>query len=161
MPNSKRNLAWQSIITLLVGLTCFIWMSVSSAEPVIPAKLETTTQLYLRPNSPVAYQQEFEVMAALVEETPKARIRYWAEKYGVSVYQMTETCRCESGFKHKGLYGSAGEYGIAQFLLTTFLQYRPRPNMEYMDLDDQLEVMAYMFSLGEQRHWTCWRVLTK
>lgn len=92
-------------------------------------------------------------------------IQCFAIDYGISEVQLRSTLKCESGFKHEGLFGDGGDaYGIAQFHFRTFYGYRklaieqgyPFENFQYENREDQLELMSWAFLNGKQRAWTCW-----
>ena len=97
--------------------------------------------------------------------TASAYIQEVAEEYGVDASQLEKTIKCESQFKpdawnkedHLG-----GAKGIAQFLQPTFDRYSKQMGFEEADVwnpYDAMRVMAYMFSIGEERQWTCFRKL--
>ena len=79
--------------------------------------------------------------------------------------EMAATIQGESGFRHEGIYGDQGKaYGIGQFHEPTFYGFAKEMGLEgaeYKALDDQLKVMAWAFTQGEEkkRHWTEWRKL--
>ncbi len=85
--------------------------------------------------------------------------------YGISSYQMTETIRCESGFKRKAWNKTdphGGAKGIGQFLQPTFDSYSKKAGIsdgDVWDIKDSLQTMAYMFSIGQAKQWTEWRRL--
>ena len=94
------------------------------------------------------------------KEEISAIVEYYASLYGVSTEEMMVTLKCESGYRHEGVYGDSGlAYGIAQFHEATFNSFRKTagmPELEYKDRNDQIHLMAWAFSRGLKRHWTCW-----
>lgn len=76
---------------------------------------------------------------------------------------MRTTIKCESNFdpiawNKSDPYG--GAKGIGQFLQPTFDHYSKKAGIENPDIwnvDHQLQTMAYMFSIGEERQWVCYR----
>jgi len=73
---------------------------------------------------------------------------------------MLEVARCESGFKTEAI-GADSEIGIYQFKASTFYGYAPQifNESDVLNTYQQIELTAYMFSIGRQREWTCWRIL--
>ena len=94
------------------------------------------------------------------KEEISATVEYYASLYGSSAEEMMVTLKCESGYRHEGVYGDSGlAYGIAQFHEATFNSFRKTagmPELEYKDRNDQIHLMAWAFSRGLKRHWTCW-----
>lgn len=82
--------------------------------------------------------------------------------YGVSASKMTKTLMCESGLKEKAYNKSdpyGGAKGIAQFLQPTFNRYSVKAGLKNGDVwnkEHAIKVMAYMWSIGEARQWSCW-----
>ena len=78
---------------------------------------------------------------------------------------MFNTIKCESGFNEKAWNKSdpqGGAHGIAQFLSPTFYRNAEAMGLKDADIhntDQQLDVMGYMFSIGEAKQWTCYRNL--
>ena len=87
-------------------------------------------------------------------------IKHYAGLYGVDYNEMYITLKCESGFKHNGIYGDSGKaYGIAQFHEPTFNGFKLKAGMfelDYRDMEDQINLMAWAFGNGLKNHWTCW-----
>lgn len=99
----------------------------------------------------------------------KNKIRKYANKHSVSYDEMDTVIKCESNYNVNAYNGkdshadSVGSHGIAQFADSTIKGFGEQIGIENPDpynIDDALDVMAYMFSLGEEgkRHWTCWRM---
>lgn len=102
----------------------------------------------------------------VTHETPPTThelIVAYAVRYEVSITQMTGTIDCESQFYSKAYNphdGHGGAKGIGQFLQGTFDHYAPLAGVKKGDVwnaEDSIHVMAYMFSIGEAKQWTCWR----
>lgn len=97
--------------------------------------------------------------------TISEKIDVVAKKYEVNAQLMRATISCESGFNESAYNGSdpyGGAHGIAQFLKPTFYRYASQLKIESPDIwntDQQLELMAYMFSIGEAKQWTCWHIV--
>lgn len=80
------------------------------------------------------------------------------KQYGVSYSELARVITCESGFQHEGLYGDHGlAYGIGQFHKDTFVRYDEIRGLklDYYNMRDQLDMMAWMFSKKLQYNWTC------
>jgi soluble lytic murein transglycosylase-like protein len=102
-----------------------------------------------------------------VELTMPQLVDFYADKWGVSRNELNVTVKCESGYNPKAFNGndihknSVGSLGIAQFSAETFLHYAKKMGeLEYSnpyDPEQALDVMAYMFSIEQKRHWTCYR----
>lgn len=88
-------------------------------------------------------------------------IQFYSKTYGVKESSMRATLRCESEFKHDGIYGDNGKaYGIAQFHEATFNEFKKRadmPELDYKSMEDQIRLMAWAFANDSAYHWTCWR----
>lgn len=97
-------------------------------------------------------------------------IEFYANKWNVSQEQLNGTIKCESGYNPDAVNMSdshklsQGSHGVAQFSRETFKHYAKEINPTYSDPynpREAIDVMAYMFHLGEERQWTCWRKLYK
>lgn len=101
-----------------------------------------------------------------VELTMPQLVDFYADKWGVSRNEMQVTVKCESGYNPNAFNGndvhklSVGSLGIAQFSNETFLHYaKQMGKSEYSNPynpDEALDVMAFMFSKNQKRHWSCW-----
>lgn len=96
-----------------------------------------------------------------IESIDNKIIRY-ADVYGVNAKSMRATLVCESGLNPKAHNPNDPSFGIAQFLKPTFYHYARILGItdpDIWDVDQQLQIMAYLFSTGEAKQWTCWRQL--
>lgn len=107
-----------------------------------------------------------EVVTDWTRERVREQIQIAAAKYGTSFEKMDATVNCESGYRpdiqsHWTLsYGREESWGVAQWHL-------PSRNRDAsgnlitkeMALDpvQALDAMAYHFSIGNARLWTCYR----
>jgi len=111
--------------------------------------------------------EEVLVEIAYTKEDIQRIIKEKADKYGVSYEKMSVTVSCESGYKtdiqshHILSYGREQSFGVAQWHIPS----RNRDaNGEVitkeMALDpyQALDAMAYHFSIGNARIWTCYRM---
>jgi hypothetical protein len=131
------------VIGILLGLMIYPYQAISQETPFIP------------PTKPT-----------VVIETIDEKIDRYALKYAVSSSVMRKTIRCESNFNPKAVNWSdshalsKGSHGIAQFSKETIKGFGKAIGIENADpynVDHSLEIMAYMFSKGQARHWTCAR----
>lgn len=97
----------------------------------------------------------------VIEEVKRA-----SEKYGVSYDKMYHTVACESGFDkdiqshHTLSYGREESYGVAQFHIPSRNRNAEGEVItKEMALDpaQALDAMAYHFSQGNAKAWTCYR----
>jgi len=94
--------------------------------------------------------------------SPKQLLEAYSDLYGVSYAQMYYTIECESNFNPKAVNPKDPSYGIAQFVPSTFYRYASVAGIENPDIDNtaqQIQLMAYMFSIHQEHQWTCWRNL--
>lgn len=100
-----------------------------------------------------------------VVELPKTideKIEYYAQSYGVNPQVMHTVIKCESSYIETAYNKTdplGGAKGIGQFLQPTFNHYSKLAGAEsdIWNTDAQLKTMAYMFSIGEAKQWTCYR----
>jgi soluble lytic murein transglycosylase-like protein len=99
--------------------------------------------------------------------TNEELVEYYSEKYKVIEKEMLAVINCESGFNPLALNKgdpNGGSKGIAQFQQETFDRYSQELKIENPDIwnvEQQIEVMAYMFSLKEQHQWSCYNLIEK
>lgn len=104
-----------------------------------------------------------EVKEPIRELSIDEKIVKYANQYGVNPQLMRKTIECESQFKETAYNASdpyGGAFGVAQFLKPTFYRYAKIVKIENPDIwntDQQLEIMGYMFSIGQAKQWTCAR----
>lgn len=82
-----------------------------------------------------------------------------AKEYGNSPSVSVAVLICESNLRHEGVYGDKGNaYGIAQFWASTFRTFKMLAGMDldYKDMDDQIELFSWAMANGKQNHWTCY-----
>lgn len=67
---------------------------------------------------------------------------------------------CESNIRHEGVWGDGGRsYGIAQFQQATFNDLKKeagRPQLRWMDREDQLWLLDWALRNGYGEYWTCY-----
>lgn len=99
----------------------------------------------------------------ITREELKSYLAFSFEKYGLaSQLQMAiNVIDCESSFdifaynEADEAFVKGGSYGIAQFTIPTFAAC---PG-EYKNPFAQMDCMAYYWSLGQQRRWSCYNKL--
>lgn len=88
----------------------------------------------------------------------------WANHYGVDPAWMHRVVKCESGYRSNAVNGSywaqgSTPTGIAQFLASTYIANARRIGLpaidERLNPDRSLQVMAWMFSIGQWTQWEC------
>lgn len=91
------------------------------------------------------------------------KIVKYANQYNVNPQLINKTIECESGFIETAYNASdpyGGAFGVAQFLKPTFYYYADVlriKNPDIWDTDQQLEIMSYMFSIGQAKQWSCYK----
>lgn len=111
----------------------------------------------------------FLLAASAFTQSPQADMRpgekviKTALVYNIDPIMAVKVINCESGFKHKNLYGDGGlAYGIAQFHRGTFDLFKKEagvPELEYTNEDHQIELFSWAMANGKERHWSCWKKL--
>ena len=90
----------------------------------------------------------------------ESQILVYASKYDVSYEEIYKTIKCESNFNPEAVGDSGRARGVAQFWRITFDAYNQEyfnGKLEYLSTEDQINLMAKMFSEGEQKHWVCFK----
>lgn len=112
-----------------------------------------------------AYAQSLQMATFPISEyatTTGGLIAHYASEFDVSEEEMAQTVQCESQGNERAWNRSdphGGAKGIAQFLQPTFNTWSKRAgvkNGDVWDKEDAIKTMAYMFSVGEAKQWTCW-----
>lgn len=95
-------------------------------------------------------------------------ISHYADLYGVESDDMSKVIKCESNFNINAVNMkdshalSKGSHGIAQFSRETIKAFGKPIGIENADPynpQQAIEVMAYMFSIGKQGHWSCAKIM--
>lgn len=90
-----------------------------------------------------------------------------AEKYGVSFEKMDTTIKCESGYEHDIQshhvlsYGREQSFGVAQWHIPSKNRNAKGEIITKemaLDPNEALDAMAYHFSIGNAKIWTCYRM---
>lgn len=97
-------------------------------------------------------------------KTNKEILEDFTKKYGSDYKIVSRVIDCESGWKYVSGDGGASN-GPAQFARETFYRYAKMLGKEmlYTSYNDQLELTAYVFSLGEinKEEWTTYRAIKR
>lgn len=117
-----------------------------------------------------AHAEEIEPMPVILEveidwsrDRVKQEVDTQAKAFHTFADKMHTTVNCESQYNVKAYNRSdpyGGAIGVAQFLRPTFEKYAPLAGVTNPDIWNpvhQLQTMAYMFSIGEAKQWTCYR----
>lgn len=156
----------QISLSLLIGtslLSTILATSTPQFAPIRPAEQSLPVKVEI-------VQEEVKVIADTPNLWKKEDIVNFIEvtssKYGVNSETVFRVIQCESQFNPKAVNWadnhklSKGSHGIAQFSRETFNHYSKQSGIEHGDPynpKDALETMIYMFSIGQQGHWTCYR----
>ena len=92
------------------------------------------------------------------EKDPKWILGVYVAKYGADYEVLSRVIQCESGWKHEGVFGDSNRaYGIAQFHRPTWDLFNKQrnTNLDYYNLDDQLNMISWAFANKYQSHWSC------
>ena len=96
--------------------------------------------------------------------TVRELVQKYSLQYGSSPTQLEKVMQCESSGNpnawNKKDPGD-GSKGIMQFQKNTFYDHAQKLGISDPDIwnvDQQIQIAAYMFSLGEQYQWTCSRL---
>lgn len=75
------------------------------------------------------------------------------------IYKVIE---CESSFRHKNIWGLAGEYGLLQYKEQSFyylmkLSPYKKLKLKWKDVRHQYLLASWAIENGYGNHWTCYR----
>ena len=108
----------------------------------------------------ITVQPEPEVPLSPVSYTDK-----YTSQYGVDIKVFKKVMWCESDNNpkaHNKTDPNGGSFGIMQFQTRTFYSYAKKIKLENPDIsnvEDQIQVASYMFSIGEAKQWTTYRAI--
>ena len=151
---------WEALIgySILLGIVLGLVIHVYSQPVVYIREAEAKEEVKVI----------LEVKIDWTKERIEQEIRTAANKYGVSYEKMYNTVKCESGFDidiqshHQLNYGRGMSWGISQFHLPSKNRTADGTVItKEMALDPviALDAMAYHFSIGNAKAWTCYRKL--
>lgn len=145
------------MLAALVLLTFLYRAQVVAYSPEAPQSATTTPKILVK-------------MPVVTIADATSTIHALSQQYGFSAQKEARwlaTVRCESKFKPKAInlndpYG--GSRGIGQFLTSTYdtwgvlAGFKPK-ELNIWNARQQLEVMAFMWSRGQQHQWSCYNLL--
>lgn len=105
------------------------------------------------------------VVPSVKNHDARSIIRGAAAIYGVDPEILLAVAWCESRGNPLAVGDNGASWGIFQFAAGTFLANARRAGLPYEDANLRMDVAAsamtaaYMFSIGEAKHWTCARML--
>lgn len=111
-------------------------------------------------------QEPIEALKAevVVEEilTPTQYADKYATQYGIDASVFKKVMFCESSNNPKAIGDGGRAKNVMQFHKPTFDAYAKKygEELDYNSYHDQIELAAWMFSKGEQGHWTCYKIVT-
>lgn len=154
----RSNERWTQIVghSILVGIVLGIVIHVLSQPVVYVNEVEAS--------EPEEVEVKLEVVYTWDRPRVEQEIRTAANKYSVSYEKMYNTIKCESGFDIDIKSNHPGEdsWGLAQFHLPS----KNRTSDGTVITKEMatnpivaLDAMAYHFSTGNARAWTCYRQL--
>jgi len=94
--------------------------------------------------------------------SPSGYVDKYAKQYGVDANILEKVMLCESNGNINVKRGDGGlARGVMQFHEGTFNRYSREvgEGLSYDSYKDQIQVAAYMFSIGQARQWTTYRAL--
>jgi hypothetical protein len=77
-------------------------------------------------------------------------------QYGLNYDVLYKVIHCESSWNPNAVGDNGLAFSVAQFHRPTFNYFCKG---EYENPYHQIDCMAYMFSIGKQYHWTCYKML--
>lgn len=110
-----------------------------------------------------------EVVAQAEPEVPLSPVEYadkYATQYGIDANVFKKVMWCESSNNpnaHNKNDPNGGSFGIMQFQTATFYSYAKKIKIENPDIhnvEQQILVASYMFSIGQAKQWSCYKLVT-
>jgi len=103
-----------------------------------------------------------EIMVQPEPEVPLSPEEYadkYTAQYGVDPTIFKKVMWCESSNNPDAIGDGGAARNVMQFHKPTFVGYAKKlgKEMDYNSYKDQIELASYMFSIGEQSHWTCYK----
>lgn len=105
-----------------------------------------------------------QVMAQPEPEVPLSPTEYadkYAAQYQVDASVFKKVMWCESNNRQESKGDNGRAIGVYQFHKGTFDMYSKKlgKTLDINSYQDQIELAAYMFSIGEARQWTAYRAI--
>ncbi|GAB4143200.1 MAG: hypothetical protein OHK0017_00260 [Patescibacteria group bacterium] len=98
------------------------------------------------------------VSSSVNRDDARTMIDYYAQMYGVNPDKLFRVMMCESGGRSNAKNKSSSASGIMQFMPRTFYANAARvgiPNPDLWNPEHQIQTAAWMFSIGQERQWSC------
>lgn len=94
--------------------------------------------------------------------SPVEYVDKYAEQYGVDSQVLKKVMFCESSNNPKAVGDGGRARNVMQFHKPTFDSYSKKFGevLDYNSYHDQIKLASYMFSEGEESHWTCFKKVT-
>ncbi len=114
----------------------------------------------------VAHAEDLPPLCNVGRECLEEMVDRYAKIFNTPSEPIKKTIMCESGWNSQAVNWqdshalSQGSHGIAQFSKETIAHYGAEIGMAHADPynpEEAIQVMSYMFSIGESNHWTCFR----
>ena len=126
---------WLIIWSVVVGVGCMM------STPKSQGQTETINELLVSHNA---------LLPVSPIEFPKIQVL------------ASKIMDCESGDRHEGIWGKAGEYGIAQFKKNTFYWMSGLAglkNPDWKNREQQIWLLEWALKNGYEEHWTCYKLV--
>lgn len=104
-----------------------------------------------------------EISVEMSTSTVVDMINKYSDQFGVNTKTLDSVVRCESNYNVTAVGDNGLAYGPAQFHKSTFDLFAKEygKELDYKNPSDQIELMAWAFSKGYSKHWSCMaKVLT-
>lgn len=129
--------------------------------PVIAIAILLTSIEYGKKTQYLQVKDE-EVIAEAIPEIPLSPVEYadkYAAQYKVDASLLKKVMWCESSNNPKAIGDGGLAKNVMQFHKPTFDSYSNKlgEELSYDSYKDQIKLAAYMFSIGEAHHWTCYK----
>lgn len=153
---------WEMLIVLSIVVGVLLAITVDATRHEVVAQ-EVIEEVVEEPK-----EVRVEVVIDWTEERIKEEVWKAAAKYNTYPDKMWEVIKCESGLdidvqsRHILSYGREQSYGLAQFHIPAgnkTADGRVITKEIALDPVEALDAMAYHFSIGNARLWTCYRNL--
>lgn len=142
----KTAFLWAIVFTaLLVGLALFLARPQISLENSLERQIEPSMAI-LGGNTLISvstYGFKGEVRGDLYDPIPD---------------MIEKIVMCESSGNHEGVWGKAGEFGIAQFKKESFYLFAKMAgfeNADWKNKEHQLYLLEWGLRNGKENHWVC------
>lgn len=90
-----------------------------------------------------------------IEYADKYTIQYGVDS---NIFKKVMYCESKNNPNPPGYNDGGKAYGVMQFHKQTFDTYSKKlgEELDYYSAQDQIKLAAYMFSINQQKHWTCY-----